>query len=91
MIMKYTQTKFQLTGCLSIGYYLNLCSYFSVDKPDPYVKVRIPKTKMPSYKTVHKENTHDPEWNEEFDFIIDPEIKNILSKAAFIFCLLFPF
>ncbi|KAM1223412.1 hypothetical protein ACFX2G_043392 [Malus domestica] len=41
---------------------------------DPYVKIKLTEDKLPSKKTTVKHGTLDPEWNEEFNFVIrDPE------------------
>lgn len=41
---------------------------------DPYVKLRLSDDKLPSKKTTVKHKNLNPEWNEEFTFVIkDPE------------------
>ncbi|XP_042464981.1 synaptotagmin-1-like isoform X2 [Zingiber officinale] len=43
-------------------------------KSDPYVKLRLSDHKLPSKKTSVKRRNLEPEWNEEFKFVIkDPE------------------
>lgn len=43
-------------------------------KSDPYVKLKLADDKLPSKKTRVKRNNLNPEWNEEFKFVIrDPE------------------
>ncbi|WOL18585.1 synaptotagmin-2 [Canna indica] len=43
-------------------------------KSDPYVKLRLSDDKLPSKKTSVKRSNLNPEWNEEFNFVIkDPE------------------
>lgn len=41
---------------------------------DPYVKLRLKDDKLPSKKTTVKHKNLNPEWNEEFTFVVkDPE------------------
>lgn len=41
---------------------------------DPYVKLRIGDDKLPHKKTTVKHKNLNPEWNEEFTFVVkDPE------------------
>lgn len=41
---------------------------------DPYVKLKLSEEKLPSKKTTVKHKNLNPEWNEEFNFIVkDPE------------------
>uniref|UniRef100_A0A7N0TBL3 Uncharacterized protein n=1 Tax=Kalanchoe fedtschenkoi TaxID=63787 RepID=A0A7N0TBL3_KALFE len=41
---------------------------------DPYVKIKITEDKLPSKKTTVKHKNLNPEWNEEFNFVVkDPE------------------
>ncbi|XP_074561615.1 synaptotagmin-2-like [Curcuma longa] len=43
-------------------------------KSDPYVKLKLSDDKLPSKKTTVKKSNLNPEWNEEFNFVIrDPE------------------
>ncbi|KAG6482564.1 synaptotagmin-2-like [Zingiber officinale] len=43
-------------------------------KSDPYVKLKLSDDKLPSKKTTIKKSNLNPEWNEEFNFVIrDPE------------------
>ncbi|URE20354.1 Plant synaptotagmin [Musa troglodytarum] len=43
-------------------------------KSDPYVKLKLADDKLPSKKTRVRRNNLNPEWNEEFKFVIrDPE------------------
>ncbi|KAF3786124.1 Synaptotagmin-2 [Nymphaea thermarum] len=43
-------------------------------KSDPYVKLKLTEDKLPSKKTTVKHTNLNPEWNEEFNFIVkDPE------------------
>lgn len=47
--------------------------HFIVDKPDPYVVLRVPGTLNGTKKTKYFNNDSSPTWNEEFAFILDPE------------------
>jgi Ca2+-dependent lipid-binding protein len=43
-------------------------------KSDPYVKLKISDDKLPSKKTTVKRSNLNPEWNEDFKFVVtDPE------------------
>ncbi|KAJ8499144.1 hypothetical protein OPV22_009696 [Ensete ventricosum] len=54
------------------AYKLRRLDFFG--KSDPYVKLKLSDDKLPSKKTSVKHNNLDPEWNEEFKFVIkDPE------------------
>ncbi|KFM78136.1 Cytosolic phospholipase A2, partial [Stegodyphus mimosarum] len=44
-----------------------------VDKPDPYVILRIPGSPNGMKRTKHFNNTSSPTWNEEFTFVLDPQ------------------
>ena len=89
MIYYLVLSQFHLSRYFVNSSYLNVYPYVAVDTPDPYVKVHIPTSKCPSQKTVHKDNTHNPEWDEEFKFVVDPEVKNILSKPHIVSLFLF--
>lgn len=41
---------------------------------DPYVKLKLTEDKLPSKKTTVKHRNLNPEWNQEFNFVVkDPE------------------
>lgn len=41
---------------------------------DPYVKVKLTESKLPSKKTTVKHKNLNPEWDEEFNMVVkDPE------------------
>jgi len=43
-------------------------------KSDPYVKLKMSDNKLPSKKTTVKRSNLNPEWNEDFKFVVtDPE------------------
>ncbi|XP_054709516.1 cytosolic phospholipase A2-like [Uloborus diversus] len=44
-----------------------------VDKPDPYIILRIPGSSNGRKRTAHFNNVSSPTWNENFSFILDPE------------------
>lgn len=45
---------------------------------DPYVKIKLTESKLPSKKTTVKHKNLNPEWNEEFNMVIkDPETQAI--------------
>ncbi|ETE60018.1 Cytosolic phospholipase A2, partial [Ophiophagus hannah] len=56
------------------------CSYFiTVDTPDPYVELFIPTAPDSRKRTNHINNNVNPEWNETFEIILDPNQENILE------------
>uniref|UniRef100_A0A671PC09 Phospholipase A2 n=1 Tax=Sinocyclocheilus anshuiensis TaxID=1608454 RepID=A0A671PC09_9TELE len=50
-----------------------------VDTPDPYVELFIPTSPESRKKTRHIDNNINPEWNEAFEFILDPNQNNVLK------------
>ncbi|XP_037325872.2 cytosolic phospholipase A2 [Pungitius pungitius] len=50
-----------------------------LDTPDPYVELFIPTAPESRKKTKHIDNNINPEWNETFNFIIDPNQQNVLK------------
>lgn len=50
-----------------------------VDTPDPYVELFIPTASESRKRTRHIDNDINPEWNENFEFILDPNQDNILE------------
>ena len=50
--------------------------------PDPYVTVRLLGTPNPIQKTKHVSNTCDPEWNETFQFYMDPKKDRVIGKLS---------
>lgn len=43
-------------------------------KSDPYVKLKLTEDKLPSKKTTVKHSNLNPEWNEEFTWVVrEPE------------------
>uniref|UniRef100_A0A8C7DRE6 Phospholipase A2 n=1 Tax=Oncorhynchus kisutch TaxID=8019 RepID=A0A8C7DRE6_ONCKI len=50
-----------------------------LDTPDPYVELFIPTTPESRKRTRHIDNDIHPEWNETFDFILDPNQDNVLE------------
>ena len=61
--------KFKLYTCL-----------LTVDTPDPYVLLRIPTAPSGKRKTKIVDNNPNPEWNETFEFYLDPDRKHVLRK-----------
>lgn len=52
----------------------NLKKKDMMGKADPYVKLKLTGEKLPSKKTTVKQSNLNPEWNEEFNFVVkDPE------------------
>lgn len=51
----------------------------AVDTPDPYVALFIPTSPESRKKTRHIDNNINPEWNEAFEFILDPNQSNVLK------------
>ena len=52
----------------------------AVDTPDPYVELFIPDTANGRKRTKIINDNKNPEWNETFKFVVDPELTNILRK-----------
>ncbi|XP_055043160.2 cytosolic phospholipase A2 [Misgurnus anguillicaudatus] len=50
-----------------------------LDTPDPYVELFIPTSPESRKKTKHIDNDINPEWNETFEFILDPNQENVLE------------
>lgn len=50
-----------------------------LDTPDPYVELFIPTAPESRKRTRHIDNDINPEWNEAFTFILDPNQENILK------------
>ncbi|XP_029563925.1 cytosolic phospholipase A2 [Salmo trutta] len=50
-----------------------------LDTPDPYVELFIPTSPESRKRTRHIDNDINPEWNETFDFILDPNQENFLE------------
>ncbi|KAK7133666.1 hypothetical protein R3I94_015510 [Phoxinus phoxinus] len=50
-----------------------------LDTPDPYVELFIPTAPESRKKTRHIDNNINPEWNETFEFILDPNQDNVLK------------
>ncbi|XP_040040450.2 cytosolic phospholipase A2 [Gasterosteus aculeatus] len=50
-----------------------------LDTPDPYVELFIPTAPESRKKTKHIDNNINPEWNETFHFILDPNQQNVLK------------
>ena len=51
--------------------------------PDPYVTVRLLGTPNPIQKTKHVSKTCDPEWNETFQFYMDPKKDRVIGKLSY--------
>uniref|UniRef100_A0A8C7JQY8 Phospholipase A2 n=1 Tax=Oncorhynchus kisutch TaxID=8019 RepID=A0A8C7JQY8_ONCKI len=57
-----------------------ICMFVSaVDTPDPYVELFIPTSPESRKRTRHIDNDINPEWNETFGFILDPNQENFLE------------
>ncbi|XP_048338418.1 cytosolic phospholipase A2 [Sphaerodactylus townsendi] len=50
-----------------------------LDTPDPYVELFIPTAPNSRKRTKHINNNVNPEWNETFEFILDPNQENVLE------------
>uniref|UniRef100_A0ABM5G994 Phospholipase A2 n=1 Tax=Pogona vitticeps TaxID=103695 RepID=A0ABM5G994_9SAUR len=50
-----------------------------VDTPDPYVELFIPTAPDSRKRTKHINNNVNPEWNETFEVILDPNQENVLE------------
>ncbi|KAJ8270308.1 hypothetical protein GJAV_G00112780 [Gymnothorax javanicus] len=52
-----------------------------LDTPDPYVELFIPTAPETRKRTRHIDNNVNPEWNETFEFILDPNQENVLEMT----------
>ncbi|KAG9338432.1 hypothetical protein JZ751_025836 [Albula glossodonta] len=52
-----------------------------LDTPDPYVELFIPTAPETRKRTRHIDNNVNPDWNETFEFILDPNQENILEMT----------
>ncbi|XP_078263703.1 cytosolic phospholipase A2-like [Rhinoraja longicauda] len=50
-----------------------------LDTPDPYVELFIPTAPEGRKRSKYLNNVVNPEWNETFQFILDPDEKNIME------------
>ncbi|XP_035269022.1 cytosolic phospholipase A2 [Anguilla anguilla] len=50
-----------------------------LDTPDPYVELFVPSAPEARKRTRHINNNVNPEWNETFEFILDPNQENMLE------------
>ncbi|XP_027010065.1 cytosolic phospholipase A2 [Tachysurus fulvidraco] len=50
-----------------------------LDTPDPYVELFIPTAPESRKRTRHIDNDINPEWDESFEFILDPNQNNVLE------------
>lgn len=50
-----------------------------LDTPDPYVELFIPTAPESRKRTQHIDNDINPEWNENFEFTLDPNQENVLE------------
>ncbi|XP_072536993.1 cytosolic phospholipase A2 [Salminus brasiliensis] len=50
-----------------------------LDTPDPYVELFIPTAPESRKRTRHIDNDINPKWNENFEFILDPNQDNVLE------------
>uniref|UniRef100_A0A3P8YX22 Phospholipase A2 n=1 Tax=Esox lucius TaxID=8010 RepID=A0A3P8YX22_ESOLU len=55
------------------------CFRKKMDTPDPYVELFIPTAPESRKRTRHIDNNINPEWNETFNFILDPNQENVLE------------
>ncbi|KAJ8376137.1 hypothetical protein SKAU_G00067170 [Synaphobranchus kaupii] len=52
-----------------------------LDTPDPYVELFIPCAPETRKRTRHIDNNVNPEWNETFEFVLDPNQENMLEMT----------
>ncbi|KAI5628703.1 cytosolic phospholipase A2, partial [Silurus asotus] len=50
-----------------------------LDTPDPYVELSIPTAPESRKRTRHIDNDINPKWNETFEFLLDPQLDNVLE------------
>lgn len=53
---------------------------FSVDTPDPYVRLFIKTAPEGRRQTKVKDNETNPKWNEEFEFLLNEHEENVLGE-----------
>lgn len=58
----------------------------TVDIPDPYVELCVPAVSKTKKQTRHIDNSVNPEWNETFEFILDPSQENVLEVKPLCCC-----
>ena len=68
-----------ITVILMVDHGCSLCSLLAVDTPDPYVTLSIPSAPDGRRQTRAIKDNKNPEWNQTFEFVIDPELNNNLS------------
>ena len=56
---------------------------FTVYSPDPYVTVQVLGTPNGIMKTRHVSNNCEPEWNETFEFYIDPKRDRLIEFVLY--------
>lgn len=59
---------------VTLGYYSD-----TFDTPDPYVKLLIKTAPNGKKQTTVKSNTANPIWDETFQFLLEPDLENILE------------
>lgn len=64
----------------SCSFYL-IVFYFIGEIPDPYVKLRVRTSPNSKQRTSTKGDEVNPEWNEDFKFYLNPNMKNTLGKS----------
>lgn len=50
---------------------------------DPYVKLKLTDDKLPSKKTTVRHKNLNPEWNEEFSFVIKDPATQVLDLSVY--------
>ena len=55
---------------------------FSVDTPDPYIKLYIKTAPNGKRKTEVRNNSVNPVWEEAFQFYLDPDMENNLGEGV---------
>lgn len=55
--------------------------YITVDTPDPYITLRIRTAPEGRRRTQTMDNEVNPQWNEEFIFLMDESENNVIRKS----------
>ena len=50
---------------------------------DPYVKLKLSEDKLPAKKTTVKQKNLNPEWNEEFNFVVKDPQSQVLDVSVY--------
>lgn len=69
----------------NLSKHIHILYFLIVDKPDPYVILKVPGSPSGSKKTKYFNNTSSPTWNQSFTFILDPQKTYCLGKLRILY------